>query len=219
MRKFTVLSLVLICLVFTTANSAQEKEISKEDYLSSTRDARQKSRGLNRSELQTVTYFDKQFEDIDEWRYDYVMPDKIRYTNIRTYNGKVRKTEQINIGKLKYCKNDDGVWKLVETICIGGSASGGPTNIASDKYYLEKKKIEGKDIKVLRNYVTYTNIYSRNKDTEGLSFDESVYWLDGKGLLLRKETKSGLINTGKVRNTFLTIYTYNPNMRIDAPIK
>lgn len=219
MNKIRVFGLVLFCLALVATNFAQEKEISKEDYFSSTREARQKSREFNRTVLQTSTYTDKGVEEIDEWRYDYVLPDKIHYTNTRTFNGKVRRTEQINIGKLMYCKNDEGVWRLVESFCIGGGASGSPTNVASDNYYLEKKKIEGKDIKVLRNYVEYTNTYSPNKDTEGLTFSESIFWIDSKGLLTREENKSGLINTGKVKKTILTTYTYNQNLKIEAPIK
>ncbi|HQZ97202.1 MAG TPA: hypothetical protein PLP21_12850 [Pyrinomonadaceae bacterium] len=157
--------------------------------------------------------------DTDEWQYEYVLPDKVHYTNIRTANGKVQRVEQIDIGKIKYCKKDDGVWKIVESYCIGGSGSGGPSNIVSDKYYLEKKKVDGREIKVFRHYTSYKNIYSPNKDTEGLSFDEYIFSLDSSGLIIKEETKKGLINSGKVIETNISIYTYDPKIKIQEPLK
>ena len=213
------LAIAFVCLAFTATSFAQGKEITKDDYLIPWRTALQKARGLTRRVIQTVTNHEKEMSDIDEWQYEYVMPDKIHYTNIRTFDGKVKRIEQIDIGKMKYCKKDDGVWKLSESYCIGGSGNGGPSNIASNKYYLEKKRIDGKAIKVFHNYITYTNIYSPNKETEGLTFEETIFWLNSNDLITRQEIRKGLVNSGKVRTTNLSTYTYDPNIKIEAPIK
>lgn len=177
------------------------------------------ARESTRRVIQTVTNHDKETPDIDEWQYEYVMPDKVHFTNIRTLNGKVERIEQINIGKIKYCKEGDGVWKLVESYCIGGSGSGGPSNISSNNYYFQKKKTDGKEIKVFRNYITYKNIYSPTKETDGLSFSETIFWLNSSEQIIRQEVKEGWISSGKVKITNLSLYTYDPTIKIEAPIK
>lgn len=219
MKITRFLTIAVVCFVFAATSFAQGKEITKDDYLVSWRAALQKARGLTRRVIQTVTNHEKEMPDIDEWQYEYVMPDKIHYTNIRTFDGKVKRIEQIDIGKTKYCKKDDGVWKLSESYCIGGSGSGGPSNIASNKYYLENKKIDGKEIKVFRNYITYANIYSPTKETEGLTFEETIFWLNSNDFMIRQEIRKGLVNSGKVRTTNLSLYTYDPSIKIEAPIK
>lgn len=219
MRINRCLTILVICIAFAASGFAQGKEITEDQYLVPWRTARQKARGLTRRVIQTVTNHEKEMPDIDEWQYVYVMPDKVHYTNIRTLDGKVNRIEQIVIGKTKYGKKDGGIWKLSESYCIGGSGSGGPSNIASNKYYLENKKIDGKEIKVFRNYITYTNIYSPTKATEGLTFEESIFWLNSDDLMIREEIRKGLVNLGKVRTTNLTLYTYDPNLKIEAPIK
>ena len=79
----------------------------------------------------------------------YLKPNGIFYIDIKNkpHVCTTKNFKNKNVAKIKYCKKDDGVWKIVESYCIGGSGSGGPSNIVSDKYYLEKKKVDGREIK------------------------------------------------------------------------
>ena len=72
---------------------------------------------------------------------------------------------------------------------------------------------------MFRNYLTYKNIYSPTTNTDGLSFEETVFWLNNDGLIIRQETKKGLIDPRKVKVINLSLYTYDPNIRIEVPIK
>jgi hypothetical protein len=220
MRSSICLTLLLVGFVFTATSFAQEKEVTKNEYLASWRDAFDKARTLTRRVTQIVTNHESEMPDIDEWRYEYVMPDKSRLTNIRTKDGKVTRIEQIDIGNTKYCKKGDGEWELSEGYCIGGSGMGGPSNIASNRYYLEKKNINGKEIRVFRNYITYTNKFSPTHETEGLTFSETTFWLNRDNLIIREEIRTGLVNKGKARRTNVSSYEYNPkDLKIEAPIK
>jgi hypothetical protein len=75
------------------------------------------------------------------------------------------------------------------------------------------------EVRVLCEYNRYKNIYSKNKDTEGLSFHDSKYWLNKDGLIVREERTSGLIDPKRLGE--LTVHTndYDPKIKVVAPIK
>lgn len=219
MKIAKYLVLTFICLVFAATGFAQEKAITKEEYLNAEQAALQKAQGLTRTVEQMIHTYDGDKISIDAWQYDYVMPDKIHYLNIRTVNGKDQRTEEIDIGKKKYCKKGDGEWTLVSSPCVGGSASAGPSNIVSDEYFLEKKTVDGKKVKVFRNYTTYKDVYSPTKGTDGLSFQETQFELNSDDLIVRETTKRGLLDPRTTRGRSFSNYKYDPTIKIEAPIK
>ena len=126
---------------------------------------------------------------------------------------------KINIGGAKYCKRDAGAWELVTSSCIGGGAGGVP-NPSSFSYSIEKTTLDGLETKLYRQYITYKDTYSANKDKEGLSSYETKYWLNKNGLIVREEINDGLVEPKRLNRVTIDTHEYNPkNLKIEAPIK
>jgi len=218
----------LILTVFLAAVSAagqvtasQATEISHGQYYASWRAASEKARGLNRRHVsRTEVYKDGKVAETDEWLYEYVLPDKIRYVHTDSIDGKPVRTEQIDIGANKYCKKGEGAWESVKSGCIGGGTGGAVPNTSSLRFTIEKVNVDGKELTLYSQYITYKNISSKTKDTEGLSYYEEKYWLNKDGLLLRQEHRNGLIDPKTLDRSTVDTYEYNPkDLKIEAPIK
>ena len=155
----------------------------------------------------------------ENWIYEYDLPSSIRYVHTGNLNGRTFQIEEIDIGRIKYCKKDKADWNRVKDFCIFAPARGFEDK-TSLKYTLEKVIFNGKDANLYTQYNTYKNIFSKNKDSEGLSYDETKYWLNKDGLLLLEEYKSGLIAPKTVNWVRIVTHEYNPkDLKIGAPIK
>lgn len=207
-----ILLLVLPAVVFT-----QSKRISREEYYQPFRDALKKSRTLPRRHVQEIKSIRNDKEYDEQWTYEYQPPDKVRYLHVAMVDGKTRRTEQINIGNIKYCRKDAGPWALAGSNCIGGGdGSGGPSNIISERFTREASA--GRTL--YTEYTTYKNTFSKTADTDGPSFWESKYWLDARGLITRYETRRGLVaNRSTPRYEMVESYDYDPNVKIEVPLK
>lgn len=217
--KYIVLT--AICLVFSATSFAQfqGKEITKEEYYGPWRAAQQKGRTLSRRKVsKTEILKDGKVSATDEWTYESVLPDRIRYIHTETEGDRVRRTEEINIGKTKYCRRENGPWENVSASCIGGGV-GGISNTLSFRYSKETIKPNKEDVQLFRQYITYKDTYSKTKDTEGLSYYETKYWLSKDGLLITEEFRYGLIDSNTVKRITVDTYEYDPNIKIEAPIK
>jgi len=229
-NKFTQLQLRggarLGCLIFSiviigislAGVHAQGKEISREEYYAPYREALTRSREFSRRNIQKIRSSWNGKTSEEEWTYEYHLPDRIRYLHIETVDGKSRRTEQINIGKSMYCKKDDGAWSLANSYCIGGSGSGGPSNIIKEVFRREKTKLDGKPSVHYYEHVTYQNTYSKTAGTDGPSFLESQFWIDEKGLIVRYETRRGLVSSKMPSYEQVETYVYDPTIKIEAPI-
>ncbi|MBL8180498.1 MAG: hypothetical protein JNL64_02680 [Blastocatellia bacterium] len=219
MKVHIATGLVLITLFSVLAVSAQVKEITKDEYYSPWRAAIQKARGLNRRKIsKTEIYKNGKISATDEWLYEYVLPDKIRYVHLEKRDGKSYRTEQVDIDKLKYCKQDDKPWELVEGPCIGGGAGGVP-NAQSIKYTVETVRSGNNDAKLFTQYITFKDPFTKESNI-GLSFYESKYWLGSDGFIIREERKYGLAETKRIDRLTVDTYEYNPkDLMIEAPIK
>ncbi len=210
MAKRIHFALILIATCCASVGFAQIKEITNEEYYTPLRAALQKAVKLNRCVQSATLRYNGGKTDIEEWDYEYALPDKDRLVHTETVDDKVQRTEQIDIGKIKYCKKDDGPWEIPKGYCIAGSGNGGPPNIISTKYTIEKVDLPTRHITIFRETITYKNIYSPNKETEGNSFWYSNYWLDENGLIIREETKIGLVKGETLNRKTITSYTYDP---------
>jgi len=181
--------------------------------------AMQKADKTNRRVTSTTTISRNGKVETEEWIYEYVLPDKIHYVHVQTSEGKTRRTEQIDIGKTKYCKKDDGAWEIPKGYCIGGSGNGGPSKVVSMKYTVEKTKMNGEKVSIFRWAIIYKDVYSQNGDTERLGLWEASYSINNDGYFLREETKDGLMYPETVSTKTIKEYTYDPNIKIEAPIQ
>ena len=216
----TSVRLILTVFIFSLSSSAfgQIKEIERDEYWKAFRDAHARSRSDSRRVTQLIngTRNDKPYSEI--WIYEYQLPDRIRYVHIRTYSGTERRSEQIDIGNTKYCRNDNGTWEQVKSPCIGGSASGGPSGIMSERFERERIKSDGRDQVRFEQHITYKNSYSKTTDSDGPSFIRSTFWVDSSGRLVRYESSRGLVKGPTVTYRNIETYEYDPNIKIEAPI-
>ena len=205
--------------VSASAGLTQTKEITRDEYYAPWRAAFLKARGLSRRHVsKTEVYKDEKVSETDEWLYENVVPDRIRYVHVETSGGKTRRTEEIDIAQSKYCKRDDNAWEQVKSPCIGGGAGGVP-NTLSATYSVENIKLDNQDRKLYRQYITYKNTFSKNKENEGLSYYETKYWLNKEGLIVREEYEYGMVDTKKLDRATIDTYEYESNIKIEAPIK
>lgn len=217
MKLIRFLTIANILLVAVAACAAEDKDLTKSEFYKLFAATYDKARGVNRRHIsKTQELTDGKLTWTEEWQYEYDGPDRIHYVHITTFDGKTRRTEEIDIGKTGYCKRNDGPWEISRG-CIGGSTSGSPPG--DTRYSLNTTKLDGKDVTLLREYTIYKDTYSKNKDTEGLSFGERKLWIDKNGFLVRTESTKGLVDTGVVKSSTIDTYEYDPKITVEAPIK
>ncbi len=220
MKTRNYILLTIICFAASINVFSQAKQISKEDYYQPYREALSKKDDLSRRNLtKQENYRDGKLFSTTEITDEYLKPDRRHYLEVEKFADYTNKDELIKIGKIYYCRRNDGEWKQYQSWCSGGSASG-LSNIVSSEYTVEDSNVSDQKVKLYRNYTTYKNTYSPDKDKEGLSYSESKYWLDKNGFILRQEIKSGLLEPQRIYRQQTDSYEYNPkNLKIEAPIK
>ena len=216
---FTMFAGVVLAFSATGFAQSQGKEITKEEYYGPWRAALQKARTLSRRNVsKTEILKDGKVSATDEWTYEYVLPDRIRYIHKETEGDITRQTEQIDMGKTKYCRRGNGPWEKIQSPCIGGGAGGIPSTISAS-YSVENTKADKQDVKLFRQYITYKDTFSKNKENEGLSYYETKYWLSKDGLLIKEEIRYGFVDSKMVKRITVGTYEYDQNIKIEAPIK
>lgn len=220
-RTLFYLSVALLAFGIGSVNCFGQKQIIKEDYFQILREANKKRFETSRREVsQMRDYKDGKLFFTVDFTSEVLIPDKYHSISIEKYADRTIKNESIVINKIRYCRKNDGEWEKTNKYCGYGSGSGGASNIVSDKYTVEKTKLNKKEVKLYQLYTVYKNIHSPNKDKEGLSYSQRKIWIDKDGFLLREEMESGLSEPNKISFQNVTDYEYNPkNLLIEVPIK
>lgn len=219
MKRIEFLLLLTLLLGLVEVSNAQNSNPREAEYRIAFREAFTKSRTFSRRQFQKIkSVSDGQVRE-EEWMYEYQLPDRVRMIHVETLGGKSRRTEQINIGETKYCKRDNEDWSVVKSYCIGGSGSGGPSKILSNTYRREDTKLNGKKAVLFQEYTTWMNSYSKTAGTDGPSFWETKFWVDGDGKLLRYETRQGLVSNAHPGLELVETYEYDSSININTPIK
>jgi hypothetical protein len=214
------ITFILIKLLFVFSGFAVGQEtISREEFWKPIREAYGKAREYSRRHIQKIDSTWNGVKTQEEWTYEYQPPDRIRYLHVRTFDGKTKRTEQINIGEQKYCKEGSEAWYRSKSYCIGGSASGGPSDITKEEYRRKNARLQDKDVVIYSNHTIFVNKYSKTVDTDGPTYWESKYWFDKNGLILRSELRRGLVKEPKPYYEMIETYQYDPKIKIEAPIK
>ena len=211
--------LIAICGLMTAGVFAQSRSITENEYNAVWRPATEKARTLNRRHVQRIEdYRDGKLFSTNEWQYEYVLPDRIHYVHIETYEGKTTRTEQINIGKSIYCKRDDGKWHVDFEMCIGGSFGGAGNGISKQTFSVEDVIVDGKPMKRYQRYYTSISIYPETPEKNAVLFSDSTFWLRDDGLITRQEIRTGKLNPEVVQDKTIETYEYEPKgLQIDAP--
>jgi hypothetical protein len=204
---------ILFCLLPASAAFAQTKKIDHEEFYKPYR-AALKSFYENsyRKKVRFEDYKNGVLESTSDWTYEYIKPDRKRYVEVRTLGNNISRAESIDIGLAKYCRKNDGEWKIASGFCGTGSGSGGPSHIKSETFTVENAWVDGRKVKIYRN----RNVYEREE--LGLAFWQTTFWLDEKGNLLRDETKVGLLEPERLSWTSDSRFEYGPvDLKIEAP--
>lgn len=212
---FILVSLFFLCTSFV----AGQQTITREEFWKPIREASAKARHYPRRHVQKINSIWNGVKTQEAWTYEYQPPDRIRYIHMKTRDGKTQRIEQINIGEKKYCKKDAGVWLVSASYCIGGSGSGGPSNIITEEYRREKTKLKNIDVVTYSNHTVYTNTNSKTVQTDGPSYWDSKHWFDNDGLILRSEHRRGLLKEPEPYYQQVETYEYDPKIKVEAPIK
>ncbi len=218
--KKNYILLIIICIGITINAFSQTKQITEVEYYQSYRAANEKrlessSRNVSRREFfkDGKSYITKDIKD------EFMKPNKKHYLQIEKSAEGENKEELIQIGEKFYCRTGNDKWKQSSSWCLNTGISG-ISNIVSSKFTVEDTIINNQNAKLYQRYTTYKNIYSPDKDKEGLSYWESKFWVNKAGFILREESKEGLLEPVKLYRQEISSYEYNPkNLKIEAPIK
>jgi hypothetical protein len=232
MVTFRYLSLVLVILFFWAAIFPQAKKSSRDEYLDRFLAAHKKARGLSYKNIQTTNiYKNEKLNSTKEFVYEFALPDRSHSILTETANGKTDRIEEISIGRhTQYCKRGNAPWKI-ENYCIhllDGfldpilHLNGYSTRPVITSYTVEKTMLDGKEVKRYREYIesmNYKDWDSVEKRKQWLSFLDDSYILNEEGLMLSEEKQSGMLNPKRIDEVVTDIYIYDPNIKIEAPIK
>lgn len=232
MVTFRYLSLVLIILIFGGTVFPQAKKISRDEYLDRFLASDKKARALSyRSIKATNVYKNGKLSSTTEYIYETVPGDRSDSILTNTSDGKTERIEEIRIDRrTQYCKRDNTPWKM-ENYCIhllDGfldpilHLNDFSTRPVTTSRTVEKKMLDGKEVGYYREYIenlNYRSGPSGQKREEWASFEEEFYILNDQGLLLRWESRTGLLNPNRVDEENIETYIYDPTIKIEAPIK
>lgn len=207
-------------LLLISALFGQKKEITRDEFYTMYRTASSLAENLRRREIQKITRFRNGMPySTEEWVYEYQPPNNIRYRHNETSGGIMRVTEEVNIGDRKFCRKDGGKWEIVKGSCIGGGGISGLPNVLASLFTQERVTIDGDSALLFREYTTYKNTYSETAKTDGLSYWEKKFWTNKSNLIVRNETRRGLITGPALLSLTEETIKYDPKITIEAPIK
>lgn len=136
--------------------------------------------------------------------------DRKYFSIVNEALGKTSKVEFIVIGEKEYIREDGKQWKKYTPKTEGRVSMSGIGNSNGGKL-LEKTTLNGKNVTV---YEEETNSYSDDYEENSVT----RYWFDDGGELLKTEARNTDLKTKEVTK-IITIYEYDPNIKIEAPIK
>lgn len=211
---------VTFSILAVSSISAQVKEINREEFYGPWRSALKLFQDSSHRKTDKNEHYENGvLRSSDEWVYEYIKPDKRRYTSVERTGERLRKYEWIQIDSTRYCRRDDGEWQVSGSCGSGGSGSGGPSDIVSEKYTTEVVKENGKRVTLFEEYTTYRNTYGPEKDRSRLRFWRTKYWLNDKDLLVKEERRTGLLGPEQVSWVNFKQYQYGPvDLKIERPV-
>jgi len=213
-----IFGLIAVVSVFMLADdvAAQRKIITSKEYYE----------GVSRP---GVKYYDKsrRVETTDEtfangmltkshFRVNEVLlPNRNRSYAKLTEGDKVTEVEQITIDHMQYNRKDNEPWTKVDLRKSGsGSGSGvsGGTSRQSSQYSVEATFINGRSVQLFEWLLV-------NGDGAELAFNEMRRWIGDDGLPYREEDVKGKLSPREETSKRVVTYEYDPNIKIEAPIK
>lgn len=212
-----VLCVILFCAAITA--NAQEKAVdSKEYYL-----MQQSSFiALYRQAHRSTTTKGRDFKDgvpkyTDVKTVEFVPPDRWRTVSVITSAEGTLRTEEITIGKMVFNRKNEEPWTVGRFGAGSGSGVGsGPGYERGVERIVEYKliageKIGGEDVRLYQQKV----VLKSGEEVRDTKIERE--WYDKEGLLLRSEHTSA-DGTGKIYRRSVSVYEYDPKIKIEAPV-
>ena len=202
---------VLFVLLFVNVHFGQKKEISGREFADAVQLAQNNAAKFNRRMSNRIEELEDQTVTASyDWFSETLVSGRTRWIFTRKSGDKTLVTEQIEIGKINYCRENRGPWLLKK---CSNALLGMGGNTISERYSTDKVEIGGQK---MSHYVSYTTSgFESDPD-----FEESEVWIDSSGRIDRRQGRSGSVRTGKLSSRSTTTYLYDPQgLKIEAPIK
>lgn len=210
------LLLLAFCLTICANVFGQSKEITEKEFKDSVDSARDRlSTDSYRANSKLVVNRDGKVYLTVKWQRAFLTPNKKYYKNVRTTNGEAQTVEQTKIGKIIYCRENNGKWTRSKSSCEISSISP-VSKIEESKFSADDVKLKNEDVKLYENNFIYSSGFSGSPIR---FFKRHKIWINKDGLLLREEVENGSVGE-EMPNKEVIVYEYNPkDLKIEAPIK
>lgn len=145
--------------------------------------------------------------------YEMLLPTRSRSYYKEKEGDKVNETEQITIDNFLYVRKNNEPWKKLEIGSGGGSGSGtGSGSYSCRQLTVESIFLDGISAQLFDEL-------DISSETNGLTFKERRKWFGDDGSFLKEEFVEGLLSPRLENRRSTTTYEYDPNLKIEAPIK
>ena len=215
-RKFLVLSLVTcFCFLGFALEISAQRRIVKNSEL---HDVQNKAYQKLYERSRRVETTDETFSEGSPVKtitriYEMLLPNRSRSYYKEKEGDKVNETEQITIDNFLYVRKNDEPWKKIEIRSGSGSGSG----TGSGSYSCRQLTVES----IFLNGIS-AQLFDEldiSSETNGLMFKERRKWFGDDGSFLKEEFVEGLLSPRVENRRSTTTYEYDPNIKIEAPLK
>lgn len=224
--KFFVL---LICLVNLNAFGQQKRDISEREFSDAYRKASEKTRTFAvRLVSKSKRYRDGKAQSTENFTSESIPPNKNHtVTEIKLFDAdKAFFVERILIGNNEYKRENGGDWTRRNFNEVGKT----PNPIISEaeengaKYYLTENVQFGNQTANLyelsvEEKITIPARSAHSTARELLSYRKEKRWISRDGRLLKMELEDESGDSPKSVSRRIWTYEYDPNIKIEAPIK
>lgn len=137
--------------------------------------------------------------------FEFVPPDRRRYSTSMEHEGKTTSYESITIGEQIYFRENKGKWTTKKVESRTGTGAG-----SSNTQFIEKTTIDGRSVIVFEDKWTS---YFDEKSSSGTT----RYWFAEEGYLLKSVEKKAA-QGDEPATTETNVYEYDPKIKIETPI-
>lgn len=216
MKIILALAFIFICFVNIFG---QAKTVSK-DEITTVFDKWKQYSKQKTYRIKTVSEFgvngiSNKSEDLSE----YVPADKQRFVSELKTPTLTTKIETIRIGEKKYTRKDSGEWKEVTIEKKTPPKGNIKIIVEADEYrYIGQEIVSGQNAEIYQRNTKH-KITSEKNSAESFSTIKAKYWFNKNGLILKIETETEVVAPiSKSFSRRTSIYEYDPNFKIEAPI-
>ena len=213
-----IYSITTILLLFVVCN-AQSKTISQDEYEKAFRFAVSETNAVYPHIFEVVTSFIengktvRKVTDVNE--NEAPLHHRIKITTLA--DGKETSKYQVNVGMGNvFCSEDGKTWKSSKYECYGPTMFYGPRDAETVEYSVIEKKLDGKSIKIYREYSVFVSLKEGGKK----EFRETVSTIGSDGLFISVEDSEGTLDPMKVTLTRKQTWKLKAKIKpVVSPIK